>query len=105
MPFLRTLVLLEFVKFTCNHNFTRIPFLFSKFIYFLMKNEGLILIQLLIHHHEIQVASSALGFGPQMAMQLAERLYTQGFIRFSFHFFLIPKICPVSKSLLFRELL
>lgn len=29
-----------------------------------------------------QVASSALGFGPQMAMQLAERLYTQGFIRF-----------------------
>lgn len=30
----------------------------------------------------IQVASSALGFGPQMAMQVAERLYTQGFIRF-----------------------
>lgn len=29
----------------------------------------------------IQVASSALGFGPQMAMQVAERLYTQGFIR------------------------
>ncbi|CAB4293756.1 unnamed protein product [Prunus armeniaca] len=28
------------------------------------------------------VASSALGFGPQMAMQVAERLYTQGFIRF-----------------------
>lgn len=30
-----------------------------------------------------QVASSALGFGPQLTMQLAERLYTQGFIRFS----------------------
>lgn len=30
----------------------------------------------------IQVASSSLGFGPQLAMQLAERLYTQGFIRF-----------------------
>ncbi|XP_010926666.1 DNA topoisomerase 3-beta isoform X3 [Elaeis guineensis] len=29
----------------------------------------------------LKVASSALGFGPQMAMQLAERLYTQGFIR------------------------
>ncbi|KAL5713704.1 DNA topoisomerase [Ranunculus cassubicifolius] len=31
----------------------------------------------------LKVASSALGFGPQVAMQLAERLYTQGFIRFS----------------------
>ncbi|KAL5716005.1 DNA topoisomerase [Ranunculus cassubicifolius] len=29
----------------------------------------------------LKVASSALGFGPQVAMQLAERLYTQGFIR------------------------
>ncbi|KAH9649476.1 DNA topoisomerase [Citrus sinensis] len=29
----------------------------------------------------LKVASSALGYGPQMAMQLAERLYTQGFIR------------------------
>jgi hypothetical protein len=29
-----------------------------------------------------QVASSALGIGPQTAMHLAERLYTQGFIRF-----------------------
>lgn len=29
----------------------------------------------------LQVASSALGYGPQLAMQLAERLYTQGFIR------------------------
>ncbi|KAK6145794.1 hypothetical protein DH2020_019663 [Rehmannia glutinosa] len=28
------------------------------------------------------VASSALGFGPQLAMQLAERLYTQGFISY-----------------------
>ncbi|KAK9177834.1 hypothetical protein WN943_027023 [Citrus x changshan-huyou] len=28
----------------------------------------------------LKVASSALGYGPQMAMQLAERLYTQGFI-------------------------
>lgn len=33
----------------------------------------------------IQVASSSLGFGPQLAMQLAERLYTQGFIRFPFY--------------------
>ncbi|KAL0366648.1 UNVERIFIED_CONTAM: DNA topoisomerase 3-beta [Sesamum radiatum] len=30
----------------------------------------------------LQVASSALGFGPQLAMQLAERLYTQGFISY-----------------------
>jgi hypothetical protein len=30
----------------------------------------------------LQVASSALGIGPQTAMHLAERLYTQGFIRF-----------------------
>jgi len=30
----------------------------------------------------LKVASSALGFGPQTAMHLAERLYTQGFIRF-----------------------
>ncbi|XP_014521718.1 DNA topoisomerase 3-beta isoform X1 [Vigna radiata var. radiata] len=30
----------------------------------------------------LKVASSALGFGPQMAMQLAERLYTQGFISY-----------------------
>ncbi|KAL6970893.1 hypothetical protein U1Q18_030573 [Sarracenia purpurea var. burkii] len=29
---------------------------------------------------DYKVASSALGFGPQLAMQLAERLYTQGFI-------------------------
>ncbi|PPS16584.1 hypothetical protein GOBAR_AA03996 [Gossypium barbadense] len=29
----------------------------------------------------LKVASSALGYGPQTAMQLAERLYTQGFIR------------------------
>ncbi|KAJ0093735.1 hypothetical protein Patl1_26152 [Pistacia atlantica] len=35
----------------------------------------------------LKVASSALGFGPQMAMQLAERLYTQGFIRFSPYLF------------------
>uniref|UniRef100_A0A803LTH0 DNA topoisomerase n=1 Tax=Chenopodium quinoa TaxID=63459 RepID=A0A803LTH0_CHEQI len=28
----------------------------------------------------LKVASSSLGFGPQMAMQIAERLYTQGFI-------------------------
>lgn len=34
-----------------------------------------------------QVASSALGFGPHLAMQLAERLYTQGFIRYFFHLF------------------
>ncbi|XP_042431673.1 DNA topoisomerase 3-beta-like isoform X1 [Zingiber officinale] len=30
----------------------------------------------------LKVASSSLGFGPQMAMQLAERLYTQGFISY-----------------------
>ncbi|KAJ4827020.1 hypothetical protein Tsubulata_033804 [Turnera subulata] len=30
----------------------------------------------------LKVASSALGFGPQVAMQLAERLYTQGFISY-----------------------
>ncbi|XP_057536769.1 DNA topoisomerase 3-beta isoform X2 [Amaranthus tricolor] len=30
----------------------------------------------------LKVASSALGFGPQMAMQIAERLYTQGFISY-----------------------
>ncbi|KAK6122903.1 hypothetical protein DH2020_043369 [Rehmannia glutinosa] len=30
----------------------------------------------------LDVASSALGFGPQLAMQLAERLYTQGFISY-----------------------
>ncbi|KAI4310696.1 hypothetical protein MLD38_035652 [Melastoma candidum] len=30
----------------------------------------------------LKVASSALGFGPQMAMQLAERLYIQGFISY-----------------------
>ncbi|CAL8083707.1 unnamed protein product [Prunus armeniaca] len=30
----------------------------------------------------LKVASSALGFGPQMAMQVAERLYTQGFISY-----------------------
>ncbi|XP_059446947.1 DNA topoisomerase 3-beta isoform X2 [Corylus avellana] len=30
----------------------------------------------------LKVASSALGFGPQMAMQMAERLYTQGFISY-----------------------
>lgn len=32
-------------------------------------------------YHSIQVASSALGLGPQVAMQVAERLYIQGFIR------------------------
>ncbi|KAG5531444.1 hypothetical protein RHGRI_026156 [Rhododendron griersonianum] len=30
----------------------------------------------------LKVASSALGIGPQLAMQLAERLYTQGFISY-----------------------
>ncbi|XP_077250449.1 DNA topoisomerase, type IA, core isoform X2 [Tasmannia lanceolata] len=30
----------------------------------------------------LKVASSALGFGPQVAMQIAERLYTQGFISY-----------------------
>ncbi|XP_050236391.1 DNA topoisomerase 3-beta isoform X2 [Mercurialis annua] len=30
----------------------------------------------------LKIASSALGFGPQMAMQIAERLYTQGFISY-----------------------
>ncbi|MED6197065.1 hypothetical protein PIB30_053243 [Stylosanthes scabra] len=30
----------------------------------------------------LKVASSALGFGPHMAMQIAERLYTQGFISY-----------------------
>lgn len=30
----------------------------------------------------LKVASSALGFGPHLAMQLAERLYTQGFISY-----------------------
>ncbi|XP_026400715.1 DNA topoisomerase 3-beta-like [Papaver somniferum] len=30
----------------------------------------------------LKVASSALGYGPQMTMQLAERLYTQGFISY-----------------------
>uniref|UniRef100_A0A803LZK4 DNA topoisomerase n=1 Tax=Chenopodium quinoa TaxID=63459 RepID=A0A803LZK4_CHEQI len=30
----------------------------------------------------LKVASSSLGFGPQMAMQIAERLYTQGFISY-----------------------
>ncbi|XP_052188830.1 DNA topoisomerase 3-beta isoform X2 [Diospyros lotus] len=30
----------------------------------------------------LKVASSALGLGPQLAMQLAERLYTQGFISY-----------------------
>ncbi|GMP78216.1 hypothetical protein CsSME_00034244 [Camellia sinensis var. sinensis] len=30
----------------------------------------------------LKIASSALGFGPQLAMQLAERLYTQGFISY-----------------------
>lgn len=40
------------------------------------------MLQLFSYAISIQVASSALGFGPQMAMQVAERLYTQGFIRF-----------------------
>lgn len=35
-----------------------------------------------------KVASSALGFGPQMAMQIAERLYTQGYIRLLTSFYL-----------------
>lgn len=30
----------------------------------------------------LKVASSALGFGPQIAMQIAEKLYTQGFISY-----------------------
>lgn len=30
----------------------------------------------------LKVASSALGIGPQTAMHMAERLYTQGYIRF-----------------------
>ncbi|KAL8143853.1 hypothetical protein V2J09_016885 [Rumex salicifolius] len=30
----------------------------------------------------LKVASSSLGFGPQMAMQIAERLYTQGYISY-----------------------
>ncbi|XP_075085332.1 DNA topoisomerase 3-beta isoform X4 [Nicotiana tabacum] len=30
----------------------------------------------------LKVASSALGFGPQLTMQLAERLYTQGFVSY-----------------------
>ncbi|KAL1358200.1 DNA topoisomerase 3-beta isoform X1 [Arachis hypogaea] len=30
----------------------------------------------------LKVASSALGFGPHMAMQIAERLYTQGYISY-----------------------
>lgn len=42
-------------------------------------------VDLSILSYYIQVASSALGYGPQMAMQLAERLYTQGFIRFSLY--------------------
>lgn len=46
----------------------------------------------------IQVASSALGFGPQMAMQLAERLYTQGYIRFSSA--LVPTFCLIARLLL-----
>ncbi|CAL2227993.1 unnamed protein product [Prunus armeniaca] len=31
-----------------------------------------------MHVADSDLASSALGFGPQMAMQVAERLYTQG---------------------------
>lgn len=38
-------------------------------------------LQLSILEILIQVASSALGLGPQIAMQVAERLYTRGFIR------------------------
>ncbi|XP_075085333.1 DNA topoisomerase 3-beta isoform X5 [Nicotiana tabacum] len=34
----------------------------------------------------LKVASSALGFGPQLTMQLAERLYTQGFVRINVEF-------------------
>ncbi|KAK1378856.1 DNA topoisomerase [Heracleum sosnowskyi] len=36
----------------------------------------------LIQFNLLKVASSSLGFGPQLAMQLAERLYTQGFISY-----------------------
>jgi len=38
-----------------------------------------------------------MGFGPQMAMQLAERLYTQGFIRSCSNLFPIVKsyICCI----------
>ncbi|KAK6930656.1 DNA topoisomerase, type IA, central [Dillenia turbinata] len=43
---------------------------------------GKVLRKLEQHQRSPQVASSALGFGPQMAMQLAERLYTQGFISY-----------------------
>lgn len=43
----------------------------------------------------LQVASSALGFGPQTAMQLAERLYTQGYIRFSSA--PIPTFCLIAR--------
>ena len=35
----------------------------------------------------IQVASSSLGLGPQTAMQVAERLYTRGFIRYLRNYF------------------
>ncbi|KAG6748637.1 hypothetical protein POTOM_048566 [Populus tomentosa] len=34
------------------------------------------------HQCAFQIASSALGFGPQLTMQLAERLYVQGFISY-----------------------
>lgn len=40
--------------------------------------------ELMFVYSMLQVASSALGLGPQAAMQVAERLYTQGFIRFFF---------------------
>lgn len=59
-------------------------------------------VDLSILSYYIQVASSALGYGPQMAMQLAERLYTQGFIRFSlyllpllFFFFICGKLISI----------
>jgi DNA topoisomerase-3 len=37
---------------------------------------------MLVLNVEAQVASSALGMGPHHAMQIAERLYIQGYIRY-----------------------
>ena len=51
--------------------------------------------------HAFQVASSALGLGPQVTMQVAERLYTQGFIRSGFAPLVID-ICTIAFIMMLR---
>lgn len=51
--------------------------------------------------HSFQVASSALGLGPQVTMQVAERLYTQGFIRSGFAP-LVLDICTIAFIMMLR---